>query len=85
MTNEHYTNGNALQPVDYIAQHDLSFDEGNVIKYVTRHRKKNGKEDILKAIDYCTFILQHQYGLTTEDINIRIIEMLKQHETGRNN
>ena len=37
-----------IQPVEFIYKNDLDYIRGNVIKYVTR--KKNGAEDILKAI-----------------------------------
>jgi len=52
----------SIQPVDYIHENDLTYMEGNIIKYVTRHRNKNGKEDILKAIDYLNMILEKVYG-----------------------
>ena len=29
-----------IQPVEYIVGNDLTFLEGNIIKYVTRHRRK---------------------------------------------
>jgi len=44
----HYKNFK-IQPVDYIMQNNLTFLEGNVIKYTTRARKKNGIEDYEKA------------------------------------
>jgi len=31
-----------IQTWDYILSHDLGFLEGNIIKYVTRYRKKMG-------------------------------------------
>ena len=52
-----------IQPVEYIHANGLDFFEGNVIKYVTRHRSKNGAEDIKKAIDYCKMILKLDYGI----------------------
>ena len=51
-----------IQPIEYTLANGLGFCEGNVIKYVTRHKEKNGKEDILKAIHYLEFILEFQYG-----------------------
>ena len=51
----------AIQPIDYIIQNGLSFCEGNVVKYVTRHKEKNGKKDIQKAIHYLEFILESEY------------------------
>lgn len=53
-----------IQPWDFIAANKLGFDEGNVIKYISRHQKKNGAEDIKKAITYCEHILKTQYNDT---------------------
>lgn len=50
-----------IQPWDYIAANGLGFDEGNVVKYITRHKGKNGAEDVKKAISYCQHILKTQY------------------------
>ena len=50
-----------IQPIDYINANSLNFNEGNVIKYITRHKEKNGAEDIKKAIKYCEFILKYNY------------------------
>jgi len=39
-----------IQPVEYIHANKLDYFEGNVIKYITRHRTKGqGKKDIEKA------------------------------------
>jgi len=57
----HY-NDMKIQPIDYIMHNDMPYAEGNVIKYITRHRSKNGAEDIRKAIHYCQFILEYRYG-----------------------
>ena len=51
-----------IQPVHYIHENDLGFLEGNVVKYVTRHKDKNGAQDIAKAIHYLNLILELQYG-----------------------
>lgn len=53
----HYKNM-AIQPVEYIVKNNLGYLEGNVIKYVSRHRVKNGEEDIRKAIHYLQMILE---------------------------
>ncbi len=55
----------AIQPVEYIFHNKLEYLEGNVVKYVTRHRSKNGAEDIRKAIHYCQLILELQYDQKT--------------------
>lgn len=51
----------AIQPVEYIMKNNLDYLQGNVIKYVTRHKSKNGVEDIMKAIHYLELILEMQY------------------------
>ena len=50
-----------MQPIVYIHANDLGFCEGNVIKYVTRHKEKNGRADIEKAIHYLELLLELEY------------------------
>ena len=52
-----------IQPVDYIEENGLRFSEGCAIKYITRHRFKNGAEDIRKAIHFLQLILERDYGV----------------------
>lgn len=59
-----------IEPIDFIERNKLGFCEGNVIKYVSRHRMKNGAEDIRKAIQYLSFILKYQYGIE-DNLNLR--------------
>tara|TARA_B100000530_G_scaffold313251_1_gene241452 strand:- start:23 stop:379 length:357 start_codon:yes stop_codon:yes gene_type:complete len=58
---DHYKNC-AIQPIDYIVKNNLDFLEGNVVKYITRHKTKNGIEDIRKVIHYAELILEKKYG-----------------------
>ncbi len=51
-----------IQPVDYIVENKLDFLEGNVVKYITRHKLKGGIEDIKKVIHYAELILELRYG-----------------------
>lgn len=55
-----------IQPTDYIHENNLGFIEGNIIKYVSRYKMKNGKEDLLKALDYLNTLIAKEYG-TDED------------------
>ena len=50
-----------IQPIEFITANKLSFIQGNVIKYICRYNKKNGKEDIDKAIHYCEMIIDRDY------------------------
>jgi hypothetical protein len=49
-------------PIEYISKNNLDFLEGNIVKYVSRHRNKNGAEDIKKIIHYAELILELEYG-----------------------
>ena len=42
-----------IQPYTFIAENNLSYMQGNVIKYVLRYMDKNGIEDLKKIIHYC--------------------------------
>ena len=44
--------GTGLDVIDFCQKNNLDFMQGNVIKYVTRYKEKNGKEDLLKAREY---------------------------------
>ena len=52
----------AIQPIQFIHANNLDFLQGNVVKYVTRHKAKNGAADIRKALHYCQLILELQYA-----------------------
>ena len=51
-----------IQPIEFIHANGLDFLTGNIIKYATRHRKKNGAEDVKKIIHYANLILELEYG-----------------------
>ena len=65
-----------IEPVEYIHANGLDFNEGSIVKYISRHRNKNGAEDIRKIKDYCDIILELDYGIkrTIED-DIRDLEV----------
>ena len=50
-----------IQPIVYIYANNLGFCESNVVKYVTRHKDKNGADDIRKAIHYLELLLELEY------------------------
>lgn len=53
---EHYNKG--IECWDYIVSHNMGFLEGNIIKYVTRYKLKNGRADLLKAKEYLDKLLE---------------------------
>ena len=53
-----------IQPSKFVIENELLFPEGSVIKYICRHRFKNGKEDLLKAIHFIEMIIEIDYSKT---------------------
>ena len=51
-----------IQPIEYIHANGLNFLEGNVVKYITRHRKKNGKQDLVKAKHCIDLLIEFEYN-----------------------
>lgn len=51
----------AIQPVEFIERNGLGFCVGNCIKYLCRHKRKNGKEDLLKAKHFIDLLIQLEY------------------------
>ena len=45
---KHYKQGN-IEVIDFILDQKFSYLEGNIIKYVSRYKYKNGLEDLKKA------------------------------------
>ena len=44
----HYKQGN-IETFEYILDQKMNYLEGNVVKYISRYKKKNGLEDLHKA------------------------------------
>lgn len=49
-----------IQPIDYIVKNNLGYIEGNIIKYVTRYKSKNGVEDLKKAQHYLEMLIEEE-------------------------
>jgi len=58
---EHYRQGD-IQPIEYIHANDMDFFSGNVVKYITRWKYKNGLEDLKKAKHYIELLMEQEYG-----------------------
>lgn len=53
----HYTKG-GIEPIDFITANNMDFCSGNIVKYVTRHKYKNGLEDLKKAQFYLNRLIE---------------------------
>ena len=56
----------AIGPTEYAHKNGLGPCEFNVVKYVSRHKQKNGRQDIEKAIHYLELLLEWEYAGSTE-------------------
>jgi hypothetical protein len=50
----------AIEPIRYIVENEMDFCEGNVIKYVSRYKEKNGIEDLQKAKHYLQILINKE-------------------------
>ena len=54
---KHY-NQLAIQPRDYITKNNLGYNEGNIVKYISRWRFKDGLVDLKKAQNYINYLIK---------------------------
>ena len=57
----HYKNGQ-IQPIEYSERNNLSMCQGNIVKYITRHKEKNGVDDLAKVVHYALLEALFVYG-----------------------
>ena len=63
----HYKKYN-IQPTEFIHKNNIPFIEGNIVKYVIRHRDKNGIQDLLKAKHYIELLIELDYHESKEEV-----------------
>lgn len=63
----HYKN-NDMQPIELIVALNLNFIEGNIVKYITRYKNKNGMQDVMKCIHYSQLAIE--LGCIRPDIDM---------------
>ena len=49
-----------IEVTDFIIEYGIDFLEGNIIKYVTRYKDKNGIEDLKKAKWYLDKLIKQK-------------------------
>jgi len=59
-----------IQPYEFISKNNLSFFQGNVVKYVCRYLNKNGIEDLEKIIHYCELEIKKIKDMKSKKWNI---------------
>lgn len=60
----HYTYG-GIEVKDYIAAKGFGFRSGNIIKYISRYRHKNGIEDLKKAQEVLSCLI---YAIENDEL-----------------
>ena len=61
----HYKTKSGLETIDVIEAFTdglngiEAVDVGNVLKYITRYKKKNGLQDVRKALWYCSHLVKY--------------------------
>lgn len=50
-----------IQPAEFCQRNKLGFCESSVVKYVSRHSEKGGRQDIEKAIHFLEILLELEY------------------------
>lgn len=51
-----------IQPVEFCQRNRIPFCEASAIKYLCRHRSKNGIEDLKKARHFIDLLIEIEYG-----------------------
>ena len=70
-----------IQPLEYTMKNNLSFCEGNVVKYISRYKSKNGIEDLAKVIHYALLSAYEEYGEQgSTELKERVLKLLGEHE-----
>lgn len=52
-----------IQHWDWASANELDYFQGCITKYVARHKKKNGLEDLLKAQHFLFKYIEQEYGV----------------------
>lgn len=58
----HHYSQYPIEPIEFLVENGVPFMDANVIKYVMRHRQKNGVEDLKKARRYLDMMIKLAEG-----------------------
>mgnify|MGYP001600473883 FL=1 len=48
--------------MDFVVANEIPYMDAQVMRYICRHDRKNGAEDVRKAMHYCEMILEKVYN-----------------------
>ena len=72
--------GKTLHTYDFVK--DLPYPDASAIKYLVRHREKNGVEDVQKSMWFLIALLIKEYGMTAKEV-ISFVQDLLVKEYGK--
>lgn len=70
--NPDYYVGTRIQVSDFISEFNLNYFEGNIVKYIVRHRSKNGIEDLKKARWYLDRLIKKEEKSKPDEDNLKV-------------
>lgn len=73
-----------VQPVEFISTINANFFQGNVIKYITRYKDKNGIKDLEKAKHYLELMRELKPQTDTKLSQEYLLEAVANYSTGNN-
>jgi lipopolysaccharide biosynthesis regulator YciM len=65
---DHYQS--TIEHWDYVLANDIPYMEAQIIRYVTRWRKKGGLDDLAKAAHFLMKLIEHNGGDIKEYLHI---------------
>ena len=73
-----------IQPIELIRDINANFFQGNVIKYITRYKDKNGIKDLEKAKHYLELMRELKPQTDTKLSQEYLLEAVNNYSTGNN-
>lgn len=58
-----------IQHVEFCQKNHLPWCESSAIKYIVRHKRKNGIQDIKKALHYLELLAEMEYNVTPDQLH----------------
>lgn len=56
-----------IQPLEYAHANNLDMFQGSIVKYITRFRDKNGKQDLEKIKHFVDVLIELEYGTEKQE------------------
>lgn len=73
-----------IQPIEFITRNNIPFCEGNIVKYISRYKFKDGIKDLHKALHYVALIKEYDkwHNISWISTIVRPIEYVTANQFG---